>query len=105
MTSGVLKSHLADDHVHNDIQNIAFGYLENWGDCQIWNLNSVTSCVFKNHLADVHPKCSFMITSKKDLLVYLWEQTNCKAIQIMQKWIFQEPNDAWLLGDAWDLFV
>ena len=53
MKSGVLKSHLVDVHVHNDIQNIAFGYWENWGDCQIFcDLNSVTGCVLKSHLAD-----------------------------------------------------
>ena len=80
MTSGVLKSHLSNVNVHNDIQKIAFGYWENWEDCKICDLDSVTSCVLKSHLADVlETKCCFMITSKRDLLVGLWEQSNCKS--------------------------
>ena len=80
MASGVLKSHLADVHVHNDVQKISFGYWENWGDCQICDLDSVTKCVLKSHLPDeLELQYCFFISSKRDLCVYLWEQSNYKS--------------------------
>ena len=47
----ILKSHPVDEHVLNCIQNVAFGY---WGDCEIYDLVSVTSGVLKSHLPGVH---------------------------------------------------
>ena len=86
MTSGVLKSHLSNVNVHNDIQKIAFGYWENWEDCKICDLDSVTSCVLKSHLADVlETKCVLWLHLKE---IYLWVYENnqtVRAVQIMQK--------------------
>ena len=45
-----MKSNLADVHVDNDVENVAFGY---W-NCQICDFKSVTSDVYKSHVSDEH---------------------------------------------------
>ena len=49
MTNGVLKSHLADVHIHNSLQNEVFGKI-----VRFLNLTQMTLGVLKSHLVYVH---------------------------------------------------